>query len=84
VVEQIADLARTESVTPSQLALAWVMAEQVVPIAGTKRRRYLDENAAAAQLQLDPQVLSLLDALAPPGVAAGERDTLAGLNANYR
>jgi aryl-alcohol dehydrogenase-like predicted oxidoreductase len=83
VVEQIAELARTKSVTPSQLALAWVMAHQVVPIAGTKRRRYLDENAAA-QLQLDAQDLSLLDALAPPGVAAGERDTPAGLNANYR
>jgi aryl-alcohol dehydrogenase-like predicted oxidoreductase len=58
-----------------QLALAWVMAQgdDVVPIPGTKRRSYLEENVAACDIRLSEDELSQLDRLAPAGVAAGER-----------
>ncbi len=61
--------------TPSQLAIAWVMAQgpDIVPIPGTKRRRYLDENVAAAQLTLDAAVLAELESAFPMGAAAGMR-----------
>ena len=61
--------------TPAQLALAWVLAqgEDIVPIPGTKRRRYLDENAAAVDLAIDPALMAELSAAFPPGAAAGER-----------
>ncbi|MBA2347303.1 MAG: aldo/keto reductase, partial [Solirubrobacterales bacterium] len=57
VVDAVKDLADDKGVTPSQLALAWVMAqgEHVVPIPGTKRVRYLEENAAAAEIELAPE-----------------------------
>jgi aryl-alcohol dehydrogenase-like predicted oxidoreductase len=72
---RIADLAADREVTPAQLALAWVLAqgEDLVAIPGTKRRAYLDQNVAAADLVLTPDELRLLDELAPAGVAAGDR-----------
>jgi aryl-alcohol dehydrogenase-like predicted oxidoreductase len=75
LVARIEDLARSKGWTPSQLALAWVMAqgEDIVPIPGTKRVRYLEENAAAAEISLSPDDLAAIDAAAPAGVAAGER-----------
>jgi aryl-alcohol dehydrogenase-like predicted oxidoreductase len=62
-------------VTPGQLALAWVLAQGpgVVPIPGTKRVRYLEENAAAAAITLPPAILAELDAAAPRGATAGAR-----------
>ena len=67
--------------TPAQLALAWVLArgEHIVPIPGTKRRDRLEENVAATEIQLGPADLAALEALAPRGVAAGERYTTAGM-----
>jgi aryl-alcohol dehydrogenase-like predicted oxidoreductase len=72
---RIADLAADRGVTPAQLALAWVLAQgdDLVAIPGTKRRAYLDQNVAAADLVLTPDELRRLDELAPAGVAAGDR-----------
>jgi aryl-alcohol dehydrogenase-like predicted oxidoreductase len=62
-------------VTPAQLALAWVMAQgdDIVPIPGTKRLSYLEQNIDAADLELTSEDLARLDEAAPPGVAAGTR-----------
>jgi aryl-alcohol dehydrogenase-like predicted oxidoreductase len=61
--------------TPSQLALAWLLAqgEDIVPIPGTKHRRYLDENVAALNVKLTAADLRCIDDVAPKGVVAGER-----------
>ncbi|WP_226051203.1 aldo/keto reductase [Dickeya chrysanthemi] len=75
LVDKITQLAREKAVTPSQLALAWVMAqgEHIVPIPGTKRRRYLEENVGALSVSLTPCELDEINALFPPQAAAGER-----------
>ncbi|WP_038907048.1 aldo/keto reductase [Dickeya oryzae] len=75
LVEKITQMAREKTVTPSQLALAWVMAqdEHIVPIPGTKRRRYLEENIGAQSISLTPHELDEINAIFPPHVAAGER-----------
>src|SRR2546425_1066221 len=77
---RIAELARDKQCTPSQLALAWVLAQgkDIVPIPGTKRVRYLEENAAAAAITLSPAELGALDAVFPQGAAAGERYAAGG------
>ena len=81
LVARIAELARAKKCTPSQLALAWVLAqgEDVVPIPGTKRVRYLEENAAGASVTLSPAELAALDAVFPKGAAAGERYAAGGM-----
>jgi aryl-alcohol dehydrogenase-like predicted oxidoreductase len=81
LVRHVEDLARGKGCTPAQLALAWVMAQgpDVVPIPGTKRRKYLEENAAAAALTLTPQDLARIDEVAPRGAAAGARYPEAGM-----
>ena len=84
LVERINDLAREKKVTPSQLALAWVLSRGVVPIPGTKRRKYLEENAAAAQIQLTSEDLSRIDAAAPRGAAAGDRYHAQGMRSINR
>jgi aryl-alcohol dehydrogenase-like predicted oxidoreductase len=75
LVDRVKAMAAEKGVTVSQLALAWVLArgDDVVPIPGTKRRKYLEENAAADAVRLTPADLSRLDEVAPKGVAAGER-----------
>jgi len=75
LVEQVETLAGEKGVTPSQVALGWVLAqgEDVVPIPGTKRRSYLEENVAAARLELTQEELERLAEAFPVGVAAGER-----------
>jgi aryl-alcohol dehydrogenase-like predicted oxidoreductase len=75
LVARVQEIAREKGCTPSQLALAWVMAQgdDVVPIPGTKRRTYLEENAAALQVALTPDDLARIDEAAPPGAAAGLR-----------
>jgi aryl-alcohol dehydrogenase-like predicted oxidoreductase len=75
VVAKIAELAGARGVSPAQLALAWVLAqgEDVMAIPGTKRRGYLEQNVAAADIELTPDELRQLDDLAPAGVAAGDR-----------
>ncbi len=81
LVARIAELARAKQRTPSQLALAWVLAQgqDIVPIPGTKRVRYLEENAAAAAIRLSPAELEAIDAVFPEGAAAGERYAAGGM-----
>jgi aryl-alcohol dehydrogenase-like predicted oxidoreductase len=83
LADGIADLAREKRVTPAQVCLAWVLSrgEDVVPIPGTKRLKYLEENVAAAGVSLSPDDLARLDDLAPPGAAAGERYSERGMKA---
>ena len=80
LVDAVRELAAAKGVVPGQLALAWVMAQgdDVVPIPGTKRRSYLEENAGAAGIELTADDLARLDAIAPPGVAVGGRYTDSG------
>jgi aryl-alcohol dehydrogenase-like predicted oxidoreductase len=75
LVERVKEIAREKNVTPSQLALAWLLAqgEDVVPIPGTKQRKYLEENARAVEIRLGPSDLRRIDEAAPKGAAAGER-----------
>ncbi|MGH7840134.1 MAG: aldo/keto reductase [Candidatus Binataceae bacterium] len=75
LVDRVIAMAREKNCAPSQLALAWVLAqgEDIVTIPGTKRRRYLEENLGALKVQLSPEDLRQLDAIAPRGAAAGER-----------
>jgi aryl-alcohol dehydrogenase-like predicted oxidoreductase len=75
MVEQLEALARDAGVTPAQLALAWVLAQgdDIVPIPGTKRVAYVEQNATAAGVQLTPLQLTRLDEIAPRGAAAGTR-----------
>ena len=81
LVEKVGALARERKVTPAQLALAWVLAraDHIVPIPGTKRRDRLEENVAATRVELSAADLAALDAVAPRGVAAGERYSAAGM-----
>lgn len=71
LVEKLKAQAEAKGVTPAQLALAWVLAQDVVVIPGTKRRKYLEANVAAASLALSPAELAELDAIMPAGSAVG-------------
>jgi aryl-alcohol dehydrogenase-like predicted oxidoreductase len=73
--EIVRDMAARKGATPSQIALAWLLhkGDDVVPIPGTKRVRYLEENAAAAALALDPGEIDELDAALPPDAISGPR-----------
>lgn len=75
LVEQVRGVAEGHGCSPAQVALAWVLAqgEDVVPIPGTKRRAYLDQNVAAADIALTADELALLWSAAPPGATAGTR-----------
>ncbi|MDZ7962707.1 MAG: aldo/keto reductase [Aulosira sp. DedQUE10] len=75
LVEKVKAIANQKGVTPSQLALAWLLAqgEDIVPIPGTKRRTYLEENIAATEINLTREDLSQIEAVAPKGTAAGDR-----------
>jgi len=75
LVEHLTALAAAKGCTAAQLALAWLLSrgDDIVPIPGTKRRRYLEENLAALQVALSPQELADIEAIAPPGIAAGLR-----------
>jgi len=75
VVDRIKEIARDKGITPSQLALAWVLAQghDMVPIPGTKRRTYLEENVAAAKIQLSEGDLARIEEVAPKGFAVGAR-----------
>jgi aryl-alcohol dehydrogenase-like predicted oxidoreductase len=75
LVDAVRELAAEKGATPGQLALAWVLAQgdDVVPIPGTKRRSYLEETVGAAAVELSPEDIARLDAIAPPGVAVGGR-----------
>jgi aryl-alcohol dehydrogenase-like predicted oxidoreductase len=75
IVDAVRELAEEKDATPAQIALAWVLAQgnDVVPIPGTKRREYLEQNVAASDLDLTDEDLRRLGEIAPPGVTAGDR-----------
>ncbi len=75
IIARIEAIASALGVTPAQLALAWLLAQgpDIVPIPGTKRLRYLEENVAAVEIHLTPAVLAQLDQAAPKGATAGAR-----------
>jgi aryl-alcohol dehydrogenase-like predicted oxidoreductase len=86
LVERVRELAAAKGATPSQLAIAWVLAQggDVVPIPGTKRRSYLEENAGALEVELTPEDLAAIEETTPRGSVAGERYTpehMANVNA---
>jgi aryl-alcohol dehydrogenase-like predicted oxidoreductase len=75
LVEKVEEIAREKGVTPSQLALAWVLAqgEDIVPIPGTKRIKYLEENVGALDVQLTEEDMRRIDEAFPKGATAGDR-----------
>ena len=75
LVEQVKAIATEKGVTPSQLVLSWLLAqgEDIVPILGTKRREYLEENVADIDIRLTSNDLQRIEAVAPKGSAVGER-----------
>lgn len=75
LVRRVEEIAREKGVTPSQLALAWVLAQgrDIVPIPGSRRRLHLEENVKALEVKLTPRDLGRIDEALPPGLAAGER-----------
>jgi len=81
LVRGLTEIANQLECTPAQLALAWLLqqGDDVVPIPGTRRIKYLDENAAAADIELSHEHLHRVDELFPPGAAAGDRYVPAGM-----
>jgi len=75
LVERVNEIAAEKDVTPGQLALAWLLqgGDDIVPIPGTKRREYLEENVAATDIELTDEDLRRIEEVAPKDVAAGER-----------
>jgi aryl-alcohol dehydrogenase-like predicted oxidoreductase len=75
LVAQVEKMAQKKGCTPAQLALAWVLArgDDIVPIPGTKRRKYLDENIGALDVRLTPDDMAQIDAIFPVGAALGDR-----------
>ena len=75
LVERVKKLAAESGLTASQLALAWVLAqgEDIVPIPGTKHRKYVEQNAAAVEVALTPEIVEELKTIFPPDAAAGDR-----------
>ena len=75
LVREVRLMAQKKGCTPAQLALAWVLAkgEDIVPIPGTRRRRHLEDNLGALNVQLSAEDLNRLETILPPGITAGER-----------
>ncbi|MBW4459149.1 MAG: aldo/keto reductase [Nodosilinea sp. WJT8-NPBG4] len=75
LVDQVKAIAQEKGVTPAQLALAWLLAQgnDMVPIPGTKRRKYLEENVGAVEIELSQAELDRINAVAPQGAAVGDR-----------
>jgi aryl-alcohol dehydrogenase-like predicted oxidoreductase len=86
LVDTVSAIARDKRCTPAQLALAWVLAqgEDIVPIPGTKRLKYLEENLGAARITLSPEERREIDAVLPPGAASGDRYAAPGMAALNR
>jgi aryl-alcohol dehydrogenase-like predicted oxidoreductase len=86
LVKRIEEIAKKKNVLPSQLALAWVLARDgdIIPIPGTKRIKYLEQNAAAVHIKLTLEEMKQIDAIIPAGAAAGMRYPEAGMKAVNR
>jgi aryl-alcohol dehydrogenase-like predicted oxidoreductase len=74
-VEVVRGIGAKRGATPAQIALAWILhkGEDIVPIPGTKRRKYLEENLAAAEIELNAEEMRVLDEVLAPGKVAGPR-----------
>ena len=81
LVQRVEEIAHRQKCTPAQLALAWLLAqgEDIVPIPGTKQRRYLDENIDSLEIELTRSELEEIEEVAPKGAAAGDRYHEAGM-----
>ena len=86
LVERVRQIAIEKGCTPAQLALRWILARgaDIVPIPGTKRRSYLEENVAALEVELSPAEMERIEAAAPKGAAARDRHTAEGMRAVNR
>ncbi len=86
LVDEINSIASDKGCAPAQLALAWVLAQgsDIVPIPGTKKRKYLEENIRALDVRLEAADLARIDRVIPPGAASGERYAPAALRAVNR
>ena len=86
LVAEVERMAAEKACTPAQLALAWVLHQgrDIVAIPGSKRRRHLEDNAAALQVHLSSEDLARIDRILPPGAAAGERYAAAAMQALNR
>jgi aryl-alcohol dehydrogenase-like predicted oxidoreductase len=86
LVQRVEQIAKEKKCTPSQLALAWLFAQgrDIIPIPGTKRRKYLEENVGALNVKLSSDDLRRIDEVAPPGAAAGDRYPQAAMAAVNR
>jgi aryl-alcohol dehydrogenase-like predicted oxidoreductase len=86
LAEKIRALSARKGCTPAQLALAWLLAQgkDIVPIPGTKRRAYLEENVGGLDVRLTPEEVAEIDRLLPPGAAAGSRYSEPGMRAINR
>ncbi len=86
LVERVREIASEKGVSPGQLALAWLLAQggDIVPIPGTKRREYLEENVGAVEVELTGEDLGRIEEAAPAGAAAGERYPEAGMQSVNR
>ncbi len=75
LVERVTTIAKSKGITPSQIALAWVLAkgDDIVPIPGTTRRKHLEENVAALEVELSTAEIASLEEVMPPNIAAGTR-----------
>jgi aryl-alcohol dehydrogenase-like predicted oxidoreductase len=75
LVDRVTQIAKERNCTPGQLSIAWLqsLGEDIIPIPGTKRRKYLEENAGADSMKLTAADLKRIDEVAPKGVAAGHR-----------
>jgi aryl-alcohol dehydrogenase-like predicted oxidoreductase len=74
IVDTLRELAAQKEVTPGQLALAWVLAQDTTPIPGTKQRRWLEQNVAASTIKFTTAEMAAINAATPHGVTAGERN----------
>ena len=81
LVTRVQDLAEEKGCTPAQLAIAWVLAQgtDIVPIPGTKRRKYLEQNLAALNVRLSAEDLRRIDEVAPHSAVAAQRYAEAGM-----
>jgi aryl-alcohol dehydrogenase-like predicted oxidoreductase len=75
LVDRVGEIAAKKNCQPAQLALAWVLAQgdDIIPIPGTKQRKYLEQNAASVDIELTPEEIAMLNEIASPQAVAGAR-----------
>jgi aryl-alcohol dehydrogenase-like predicted oxidoreductase len=80
LLKAIEQMAAEKGITPSQLAIAWVVAKGHLPIPGTKRVKYVEQNIAAANMELSAEEMEKLEAIVPLGASTGDRYNEAGMS----